>query len=119
MRVDEEGLAYVGEILAAFRDSSTTRPVIGNPAPGNGEKPIIEPLSQRERQILTLLAERLSNKEIADKLRISIATVKRHAATINQKLGVHGRRQAVAKAHGLGILKSWGQSKGTEVMGSE
>jgi ATP/maltotriose-dependent transcriptional regulator MalT len=104
MQVDEEGLAYVGEILAAFQESSTKRPVTGNTVPGRGEQAMIEPLSQRERQILTLLAERLSNKEIADKLHISTATVKRHAANIYQKLGVHGRRAAVAKANGLGLL---------------
>jgi len=104
VQVDEEGLAYVGEILAAFQESSATRPVTGKSVPANSEQPIIEPLSQRERQILTLLAERLSNKEIADKLHISTATVKRHAANIYQKLGVHGRRHAVAKANGLGIL---------------
>jgi LuxR family maltose regulon positive regulatory protein len=104
MQVDEEGLAYIGEILAAFQESSTQRPVTGNTEPAKGEQAMVEPLSQRERQILTLLGERLSNKEIADKLHISTATVKRHAANIYQKLGVHGRRHAVAKANGLGLL---------------
>ncbi|MDH4108121.1 MAG: LuxR C-terminal-related transcriptional regulator [Gammaproteobacteria bacterium] len=104
MQVDEEGLAYVGEMLAAFQPSSGTQPTVGASEPANADRPIVEPLSYRERQILTLLAERLSNKEIADKLHISTATVKRHAANIYQKLGVHGRRHAVAKANGLGIL---------------
>jgi LuxR family maltose regulon positive regulatory protein len=104
VQVDEEGLAYVGEILAAFQESSTTRPATGTTLRADGEHPVVEPLSQRERQILALLAERLSNREIADKLHISTVTVKRHAANIYQKLGVHGRRQAVAKAHGLGII---------------
>jgi LuxR family maltose regulon positive regulatory protein len=103
-QVDEEGLAYVGEILAAFQGSSATQPATGDAAGATGEQTVIEPLSQRERQILALLAERLSNKEIADKLHISTVTVKRHAANIYQKLGVHGRRQAVAKANGLGII---------------
>jgi len=103
-QVDEEGLAYVGEILAAFQESSTKRPVTGNAMLAKGEQAMIEPLSQREGQILTMLAERLSDKEIADKLHISTATVKRHAANIYQKLGVHGRRHAVAKAKGLGLL---------------
>ena len=104
MQVDEEGLAYVGEILAAFQEPSTTWPANESTGHASGEHAIIEPLSQRERQILTLLADRLSNKEIADKLHISTATVKRHAANIFQKLGVHGRRHAVAKANGLGLL---------------
>ena len=50
------------------------------------------------------MSERLSNKEIANSLNISPVTVKRHAANIYQKLGVHGRRHAVAKATGLGML---------------
>jgi LuxR family maltose regulon positive regulatory protein len=104
MQVDEEGLAYVGEILAAFQATSATDLGTGETAHPNEEQFVVEPLSQRERQILKLLAERLSNKEIADKLHISAVTVKRHAANIYQKLGVHGRRQAVAKAQGLGIL---------------
>jgi LuxR family maltose regulon positive regulatory protein len=104
IKVDEEGLAYVGEILSAFQQPSEKEPVGINTPPAKGKLPGVEALSRRERQILTLLAERLSNKEIAGKLHISTATVKRHAATIYQKLGVHGRRQAVAKAHGLGIL---------------
>jgi LuxR family maltose regulon positive regulatory protein len=104
MKVDAEGLVYVGEILAAFQESSKKRPVSGNTVPAKGEQAIIEPLSPREMQILALLAERLSNKEIADKLHISTATIKRHAANIYEKLGVHGRRHAVAKANGLGLL---------------
>jgi LuxR family maltose regulon positive regulatory protein len=72
--------------------------------PANARLPGVEPLSQRELQILMRLAERLSNREIADKLHISTVTVKRHAANNCQKLGVHGRRQAVAKAIGLGRL---------------
>jgi len=45
-----------------------------------------------------------ANKEIADQLFISSGTVKRHTNTIYSKLGVHGRREAVAKATGLGII---------------
>jgi LuxR family maltose regulon positive regulatory protein len=61
-------------------------------------------LTEREAEILGLLAERLSNREIAERLHISPATVKRHAATIYGKLGVHGRREAVARAVARGIL---------------
>jgi LuxR family maltose regulon positive regulatory protein len=104
MQVDEEGLAYIGEILSAFQQPSEIEPVNINTKSAIGKLPGVEALSQRERQILTLIAERLSNKEISAKLHISTATVKRHAANIYQKLGVHGRRQAVAKAHGLGIF---------------
>jgi LuxR family maltose regulon positive regulatory protein len=104
IQVDEEGLAYAGEILAALQGSSAKQQATENTFKATVEHPYVEPLSQRELQILALLAERLSNKEIADKLHISTVTVKRHAANIYQKLGVHGRRQAVAKANGLGIF---------------
>ncbi len=56
------------------------------------------------REILGLLAGRLSNREIADRLFISPATVKRHTHSIYEKLVVSGRREAVTKALGLGIL---------------
>jgi LuxR family maltose regulon positive regulatory protein len=50
------------------------------------------------------LRERLSNKEIAGKLYLSTATVKRHLINIYEKLGVNRRRDAVLKAEALGIL---------------
>ncbi len=53
-----------------------------------------------------LLAQRLNAKEIAGRLFISDRTVKRHAATIYRKLGVHGRQQAVAAGRTMGFLSS-------------
>jgi len=61
-------------------------------------------LSSREMDVLILLAERLSNKEIAERLFISPDTVKRHSANIYRKLDVRSRRQAVATARKLGLL---------------
>ena len=61
-------------------------------------------LSNRELDIINLLAQRLSNKEIADKLFISTATVKRHTINIYQKLGVNKRREAVEMARKTGII---------------
>ncbi|MCP4397132.1 MAG: response regulator transcription factor [bacterium] len=61
-------------------------------------------LTKREREILQLLAQRLSHQEIAETLFISPKTVKRHAMTIYNKLNVHSRREAIAKASELGIL---------------
>jgi LuxR family maltose regulon positive regulatory protein len=67
---------------------------------------VIEPLTNRELDVLELMAQRLTNKEIAAQLIISSGTVKLHAHNIYQKLDVNGRRQAVAKATALGILSS-------------
>ena len=67
---------------------------------------ILESLTIREMDVLELLAERLSNKEIAAQLVISPGTVKGHTIRIYNKLDVQGRQQAVEKAKALGILKS-------------
>jgi LuxR family maltose regulon positive regulatory protein len=64
-----------------------------------------ESLSNRELDILDLLAQRLSNKEIADMLFISTATVKRHTINIYQKMGVNKRQDAVRKAIEANIIK--------------
>ncbi|MBW2428200.1 MAG: response regulator transcription factor [Deltaproteobacteria bacterium] len=61
-------------------------------------------LTAREIDVLIMLAERLSNKEIAERLFISAETVKKHTTNIYRKLDVHGRRQAVAAAHQRGFL---------------
>jgi LuxR family maltose regulon positive regulatory protein len=66
----------------------------------------VDRLSNRELDIINLLAQRLSNQEIADKLFISISTVKRHIINIYQKLGVNKRRQAVAIAEESGIINT-------------
>ena len=65
---------------------------------------MIEPLTERELEVLYLLAERLSIKEIALQLVISPDTVKRHNFNIYQKLGVTTRKQAIEKATALGLL---------------
>jgi LuxR family maltose regulon positive regulatory protein len=93
--------SYVARLLEAF----------GTPGPewretGRSPQPLVEPLTDRELEVLQQLAEGFSNREIAQRLFISLATVKSHASNIYGKLGVSGRKQAVARAKALGILPS-------------
>jgi ATP/maltotriose-dependent transcriptional regulator MalT len=67
-------------------------------------QPLVEPLSEREVQVLRLIADGLSNAEIADKLVIAQGTVKRHINNIYGKLGVQSRTQAVARGRELNLL---------------
>jgi LuxR family transcriptional regulator, maltose regulon positive regulatory protein len=88
---------FVARLLEAF-------PAAQSPGPAPRQTGLIEPLSDRELEVVALLAQRLSNKEIAHELSISPMTVKRHTVNIYQKLLVSGRREAVARAGELGIL---------------
>ena len=65
---------------------------------------MVEPLTDRELEVLALLAQRLSAKEIAQELTITERTANRHTANIYQKLAVNNRREAVAAARALGLL---------------
>ena len=64
----------------------------------------IEPLSEREIEVLQLISEGLTNQEIAGKLHISLHTVKGHARNIYGKLGVKNRTQAIAQAREMGLV---------------
>jgi LuxR family maltose regulon positive regulatory protein len=88
---------FISQILAAF-------PVYQPGSARAGREQLPEPLTDRELEILVLLAQRLSNKEIAAHLHISSATVKRHASNVYQKLQVNDRRHAVAKATAIGLF---------------
>ena len=65
---------------------------------------LIEPLSERELEVLTLIADDLSNREIADKLFLSVATVKWYLTHIYSKLGVQNRTLAIMRARQLNLL---------------
>ena len=65
---------------------------------------LIEPLSQRELEVLHLMAVGRTNQEIARQLIVSPGTVKAHTASIYRKLDVANRTEAVARARQLGIL---------------
>jgi LuxR family maltose regulon positive regulatory protein len=76
----------------------------GVPETPSGSARAATTLTNRELDVLVLLDQRLSNKEIARRLVISPATVKRHSLSIYRKLGVGGRREAAVVARELGIL---------------
>jgi LuxR family maltose regulon positive regulatory protein len=86
---------YVEKVLAALVEPGA----LGEPA-----TPPAEMLTNREVDVLILLAERLSDKEIAERLVLSPVTIKKHEQRIYRKLGVDSRRAAVAQARRLGLI---------------
>jgi LuxR family maltose regulon positive regulatory protein len=90
--------AYVHKLLAAFG-----RPEEAYPASLTSQL-LIEPLSERELEVLQLLAQGLSNHEIGRRLFVALDTVKGHNRKIFDKLGVKRRTEAVARARELGLL---------------
>jgi LuxR family maltose regulon positive regulatory protein len=68
-------------------------------------QPLVEPLTERELEILNLIAAGLSNKVIAETLFITVGTVKRHSMNIYGKLGVNSRTQATVKARELNLIE--------------
>lgn len=98
-RASTEGITpnYVARLLVTFgqeAESTTTSAI----------ESLVEPLSERELEVLRLVAAGLSNREIAEELFLSINTVKVHTKNIYGKLSVRGRIQAVERARELGLL---------------
>ena len=101
------GSEYVGTLLAALESQapeaaqSTSRsPLRESPILG----PLPEPLTEREREVLRLLAAGQSNPEIARTLYVEVNTVKTHVKNLYGKLGVHSRVEAVRRARELTLL---------------
>lgn len=97
---------YVGQLLTAFKDEEIGRVQAAPDSLTVDPLSLInqsldEPLTKREFEILSLLEQRLRNKEIADKLFISPETVKRHNINIYGKLNVNSRIEAVDRAKAL------------------
>jgi LuxR family maltose regulon positive regulatory protein len=95
---------YVARLLAVFDGPAGDR--AGGPGTHVPSQPLVEPLTDREVEVLQLLAKGLSNREISQRLFISLPTVKSHTGNIYGKLGVHSRKEAVARATALGMLPS-------------
>ena len=98
----EEIVAYAIHLLAAIPrprdelDSTSVRI--------SGTAVLIEPLTEREGEVLLLLAEGRSNREIAERLVVTLDTVKKHLTHIFGKLDATSRTQAVARARDLQLL---------------
>jgi LuxR family maltose regulon positive regulatory protein len=65
----------------------------------------VAPLTDRELEVLELLAAGSSNQQIADRLFVALVTVKKHVSNLLTKLGAANRTEAVARARGLGLLR--------------
>jgi LuxR family maltose regulon positive regulatory protein len=93
--------SYLDTLLTAFQQESKAH----QPAEKSSQSQLLpEPLSERELEVLQLLAQGVSNHEIAQQLVIAYDTVKRHVSHIFAKLGVTNRVQAVKQARQLGLL---------------
>ena len=94
-------LNYVRKLLTAF--GAGKKEIASAPFPISPSA-LGEPFSERELEVLRLIAAGLTNQEIAKTLVIALGTVKTHTANIYGKLGVHSRTQAVARAGELNLL---------------
>jgi LuxR family transcriptional regulator, maltose regulon positive regulatory protein len=91
---------YVAVLLKAAGEQLSTGPHLHY----THHSPLAELLTEREREVLRLLIDGASNREIADHLVLSINTVKKHIFNICSKLNVQGRTHAIAKARTLQLL---------------
>jgi LuxR family maltose regulon positive regulatory protein len=93
---------YVQRLLAAFpvieqEEDASTKPQLD-------QSGLVEPLSERELEVLRLIAKGLTNQDVANRLFLSGHTVKAHTRNIYSKLSVHNRAQAIARSQQLGLL---------------
>jgi LuxR family transcriptional regulator, maltose regulon positive regulatory protein len=93
---DRNAPGYVRQLLAAS--------TVARPGEGVAAQPLIEPLSERELEVLRLLQSDLDGPNIARELTVSLPTVRTHTSNIYSKLGVTNRRAAVRRAGELGLL---------------
>jgi LuxR family maltose regulon positive regulatory protein len=88
---------YVRQLRLAFG-------LAGTQLPSQAVQPLVEPLSERELDVLRLMVTGLKYKEIAARLHISLNTVRHHVKNLYRKLDVNSRTRAVARAQDLGLL---------------
>lgn len=92
-------------VRAAHRGESVLAPKVAGQLMGRVRRPAASVLSEREREVIRLVAEGTSNRDVAARLFISEASVKTHLQHIYDKLGVRERAGAVSEAHRRGLLK--------------
>jgi LuxR family maltose regulon positive regulatory protein len=92
----------VGKLLAALEGRGA--PLPGSSPSAGRAAALSEPLSDRELEVLRLVAAGLANAEIAEQLFLAVGTVKRHVFNLYGKLGANSRTSAVARARELGLL---------------
>jgi LuxR family maltose regulon positive regulatory protein len=95
-----ELMPYVSKLIAGWRSR------YGSESSLMARSALVETLSNREGDILKLIAQGLSNKEIAKTLAIAPETVKSHVKHVFVKLGVEKRAQAVSRAQSLGLAQT-------------
>jgi len=95
---------YVGKLLAAFETEEQGSEDKSASSPAPPPQSLIEPLSGRELEVLRLVSQGLSNREICERLFLALSTVKGHNRNIYGKLQVQRRTEAVARARELGLL---------------
>lgn len=101
--------AYVERLLQAFDAEGGhygARPGNGAHPPGEIDEALLDHLTPREWEILSMIARGASNQEIADRLVLSVGTVKGHVNHIFSKLDVHNRTAAVARARDFQLIES-------------
>jgi LuxR family maltose regulon positive regulatory protein len=96
----EQVRQYAGKLLRAFAQRGQTAAL---QAPATNQQ-LVEPLTPREMEVLQLIAAGDTNQEIADKLVVSLRTIKKHTSNIYGKLDVSSRIQAVARSRQIGLL---------------
>jgi LuxR family maltose regulon positive regulatory protein len=104
LRGDPELAHAYRELLEPSVVSQAAGPVTAGQPDGQSALPVIEPLSDREREVLQHLAGMLSTVEIATEMYISVNTVKTHLRSIYRKLSVAHRGEAVRRARQLKLL---------------
>lgn len=99
---DQGAGAYLSRLLVAIAPPPVPEQPASSPAPAG--QTLMEPLSERELEVLRLLRSELTSGEIATQLYLSTHTVRSHLKNIYGKLGVHSRYEAIVRAQELGLL---------------